>query len=125
MVAMNADPASMRELLGPPEQDLYDQEGSALHLVPTPAEQVALGMAPSEIAMRGFSQDIYAHLVKECFDAESRRPEERDHDEVQRLVNIKDGWLEMLDSLEEKQDAVLAAYSFHIGEPYAQEQKVA
>jgi hypothetical protein len=126
MVAMNADPSSIPELIGRPGQGSNGHEGSTrLQLIPTPTEQFALGMPPGDMTGRSFSQAIYTHAVRECFDAESQRPEERDPNEIQRLMSIKDGWLRILTTPEEQREAVLSAYSFHIGESHTQEQKAA
>ena len=81
MVAMNADPASVSELLGRPEPEARDH----LQLVPTPAEQDVLDVSPSVVEMaRGeFSQEVYSRAVRRCFDEESLPFEERDHAKVQ------------------------------------------
>lgn len=129
MVALNGDPASIPELLGRPEQE-YDPEGSSLRLVPTPDEQAGWDVSPSaqEIAKGEFSQTVYSKAVRQCFDAESQPFEERDkraHEKVQRLVKAKGDWLKMLDSQEEQQAAVLAAYSFLLDATHTQEHKAA
>jgi len=123
MVAMNADPASISELLGRPEPETRDY----LQLVPTPAEKTVLDVSPSveEMARREFSQEVYTQAVRLCFDEESLPFEERDHKKVQGFVKARGDWLSMLDSHETHQEAVLAAYSWLIGEPAAQEQAVA
>jgi hypothetical protein len=123
MVAMNADPASISELLGRPEPETHDH----LRLVPSPAEQAVLDVSPSveEMARREFSQEVYARAVRRCFDAESLPFEKRDHAKVQGLVKAKGDWLGMLASREAQEEALFSAYSFHLDAPHTQEHQVA
>jgi hypothetical protein len=117
MVAMNSDPASLPELFG-------QEDNPNLRLVPTPAEQATLGMPPEEVDRRGFSQGIYAHAVRECCDAESLPPEERDPEMVRTLADRKDNLLLKLPE-EKRPDAIFSAYSWLIDRRAPQEQAVA
>lgn len=123
MVAMNADPASLPELLGQPEPATRDH----LQLVPTPAEQAVLEVSPSaeELAERKFSQDVYAKAVRLYFDEESLPIEDRDSAKVEGLTKVKIDWLGMLASSEAREEAHFSAYSFLLDAPHAQKQKVA
>ena len=123
MVAMNADPASIPELLGRPEPEARDY----LQLVPSPAEQAVLDVSPSveEMAKGKFSQEVYARAVRRCFDEESLPFEDRDHEKVQGLVKAKGDWLGMLASSEAQEEALFSAYSFYLDAPHTQEHQAA